>query len=367
MLNKLKKIKDFRRKQGQRYDLPTLLFLSTLGILSDASSYRKIQIFIRERFDQLKDQYGFTWKKAPSYSTIINAIKGVSSEELERVFREDALERLNKLKSDDETLELSFDGKVVRGSFDHFKGVKAIQVLSVFCNKYKLILAHEDVEEKTNEIPVAQNAIPELPFKGAIFTCDAMNCQTKTIDVIVQSGNDFIVQVKNNQKGLLDDCILTANTGLPLDAYEEDPEKSHGRITKRTTSSFDTKNIRSKDEKWGNIACIIEVQRERECFSTKEKVYRDTSEISYYISTSIISAEKFNTIIRDHWGIENSNHYVRDVSLGEDASRIRVNPHNMVKLKSFAMNILRSNQVRNIASRLYENCISFNKLIGMKI
>lgn len=368
MLNTLKRIKDFRRKQGQRYDLATLLFLSIMAILSDANSYRRIEIFIRLRLDELKDEFDFTWKKAPSYSAIRNVIQGVSSEELEEAFREDSVARLNESNSNKLLpLELSFDGKVVRGSFDHFKDIKAIQVLSIFCNKHKLILAHEEVEEKTNEIPVAQALIPRLPFKNAVFTCDALNCQTETVNAITESENDFIVQVKNNQKSLLDDCILTASELEPIDTYEEPVEKEHGRITRRITSSFNTQNIRNKDQKWGDICCIIEVQRERLVYSTKEKTYKDTSEISYYIATQPLSAERFNSAIRGHWGIENSNHYVRDVSLKEDASRIRINPQNMVKLKSFAMNILRSSGVANIASRLYENSVSFSKLISLNI
>lgn len=367
MLKILEQLKDFRRKQGLRYDLKSLIFVSVLAILSEADSYRKIQTFMEGRFDELKEKYDLKWKKAPSHSTIRNAIKGVSSEELEAIFRSDAMARLDRLNESGETLEFSVDGKVVNGSFDHFKDVKAIQILSVFCNKNKLIMAHEEIAEKTNEIPVAQALIPSLPIKNSTFTSDALHCQTNTVSKIADSGNEFVVQVKNNQKSLLDDAILTADSLQPIDTYKEIPEKEHGRITSRTTSVFDTSFIRNKDQKWNEIKCIIEVQRDRKIFITKEKRYKDTSEISYYISTKIYSAEKFNAIIRGHWGIENSNHYVRDVSMKEDASRIRINPQNMVKLKSFALNILRSSGVKNIAQRLYQNAVNIGRLFELEI
>ena len=212
MLKELEQLSDFRRKQGQRYDLKSLIFISVLAILSEASSYRKIQTFMEGRFDDLKEKLNLKWKKAPSYSTIRNAIQGVSSEELETIFRSDAKTRLDRLKEPNEILEFSADGKSVNGSFDHFKDVKAIQILSVFCNNKKLIIAHEEIAEKTNEIPVAQKLIPSLPMKNSTFTCDALNCQTNTVSKIADSGNEFVVQVKNNQKSLLDDAILTADS-----------------------------------------------------------------------------------------------------------------------------------------------------------
>ena len=83
----------------------------------------------------------------------------------------------------------SFDGKVIRGSFDHFKDQKAIQFISVFCANNNLIMAHEEIECKTNEIPVAQKLIPSLPIEHSIFTFDALNCQVGTIKTVMNSKN----------------------------------------------------------------------------------------------------------------------------------------------------------------------------------
>jgi predicted transposase YbfD/YdcC len=69
----------------------------------------------------------------------------------------------------------------------------------------------------------------------------------------------------------------------------------------------------------------------------------------------VLSASAFCQAIRQHWGIENSNHYVRDVTWGEDKSRIRTNPHLFAKLSSFALNILRHNQVDNVSLERFEN------------
>jgi predicted transposase YbfD/YdcC len=69
-----------------------------------------------------------------------------------------------------------------------------------------IILAHEEIAEKTNEIPTAQAFIARLGFTGCVFTFDAMNCQAKTLQAAKDTGNDVIVQVKENQPTLLHDC-----------------------------------------------------------------------------------------------------------------------------------------------------------------
>jgi predicted transposase YbfD/YdcC len=83
------------------------------------------------------------------------------------------------------------------------------------------------------------------------------------------------------------------------------------------------------------------VERKREIFDTKKKQWKNTDETVYYISTILLSAEEFCKAVRNHWGIENGNHHVRDVSMNEDKSRIRNNPGIFARLKSFALNILR--------------------------
>lgn len=76
-----------------------------------------------------------------------------------------------------------------------------------------------------------------------------------------------------------------------------------------------------------------------------------------------LSAKTAAEAIRSHWGIENRNHYVRDVSMLEDASRIRTNPGIFARARSFALNILRANSETNIADALWRNPIDFNRIL----
>ena len=171
-------IKDNRRKQGRRYKLKEILFFSVLGILSGAKSYRTLHAFIKEHKKYWKKKFKIEWKNAPAYTTIRSIIQGVCPSELEKAFRKYA-EWLAEIKSEEYNF-VNLDGKTLRGSFDHFEDQKAIQVFSAFLNTKNIILAHEEIEEqKTNEIPIAQDLIKNLGLKNCIFTLDALHCQKK--------------------------------------------------------------------------------------------------------------------------------------------------------------------------------------------
>jgi hypothetical protein len=188
-------LEDFRRAQGKQYELGYVLHFSVLAILSGADSYRKITVFIEKKLPDCKKEFNLDWNKAPCYSTVRNIIQGVNSMDLESTFRKHAealsLHRLIK----GEQIELSFDGKVIRGSFDHFKDQSAIQFLSIFCRNNNLVLAHEEIECKTNEIPVAQKLIKCLNKENVLYTCDALSCQIKTLEAAKATGSDVVVQV----------------------------------------------------------------------------------------------------------------------------------------------------------------------------
>lgn len=116
----------------------------------------------------------------------------------------------------------------------------------------------------------------------------------------------------------------------------------------------------------GLIHSVIEVRRTRDAFHTKSGQWRKTQETAYYVSdcAPIVSAQFYAQAVRGHWSIENRQHYVRDVTLGEDRSRVRHNPGLFARLRSFALNILRSNGVTNIAEALYDNALNLDRILN---
>jgi len=185
----------------------------------------------------------------------------------------------------------------------------------------------------------------------------------KTLQTAKETGNDVIVQVKGNQKTLQGDCEMIAATTRPDGVYQEPLTKTRNRIESRQVEIFISPALTNAEE-WALVKVVIKVQRFRQLLDTKTNTWKNSDETSFYISTIILSAQEFCCAIRNHWGIENRNHYVRDVSMGEDKSRMRTNPHIFAKLRSFALNIMRKNNVENVSLELFENCMSLDKVLN---
>ena len=112
------------------------------------------------------------------------------------------------------------------------------------------------------------------------------------------------------------------------------------------------------------IACIVRVTRRAWCRDTRTGLWRPRREIAYYACQIPLDAQACAAAIRGHWGIENRDHYVRDRTLDEDASRIRRHPGIFARLRSFALNILRGHGVGNVSEALYTNALSLDRLLA---
>jgi hypothetical protein len=177
-LSHLATIPDPRRAEGKLYQLPHVLLFSILAIVSGANSYRGIRTFIKVHRRNLNKAFKISWKRPPAHTAIRYILQGLSAEDVERAFREHAA-NLNLAEAGSSVRVVAFDGKTLKGSFDNFNDAKAKQVLSAFAVDTALVLAHIEIDEKSNEIPAVQKLLEELDVAGHIVTCDAMHCQKK--------------------------------------------------------------------------------------------------------------------------------------------------------------------------------------------
>ncbi len=176
----------------------------------------------------------------------------------------------------------------------------------------------------------------------------------------------LLIQLKDNQQSLLEDIECLAKTLKPCQTHTAKAEAGHGRITTRTTLVYQ-KYITDfiLDDPWGNlIKTVVKVTRNSAVSNAKTKQYDNRSETAFYLCNRLINADEAHQAVINHWGIENRNHYVRDVSLQEDDSRIRKNAYNISVLRSIAINIFRKNTISNIKGELYQNSLNWTRVFS---
>jgi len=160
------------------YKLPYVLLFSILAVVTGGNSFRSIETFIRVHRRRLNAAFGLHWKRAPAHTAIRYILQGLDPQDVEQAFRRHAA-GLRDAATDPLRRTLSLDGKTLRRSFDNFSDRKAAQVLHAFDTEAGLILAHIDIDEKSNEIPAAQRLLGELQVAQTIVTLDALHCQKK--------------------------------------------------------------------------------------------------------------------------------------------------------------------------------------------
>jgi len=241
---------------------------------------------------------------------------------------------------------VAIDGKTVRRSHDQTIGQDAIHMVSAWASQNGIALGQRKVDDKSNEITAIPELLRLLDVSGCIVTLDAMGCQKDLAQAIRDAKADYVLRVKDNQSHLrqdLEDWFIygdqQAFKGLTVD-YHQTVDKSNGRIEiRRCWAIADPvafEYIRHYDA-WTDLQTIVRVQREVHAQG------KTSVETAYYISSLPNNAAQLLEATRHHWAIENSFHWVLDVTFREDDSRIRsgASPQNMAVFRHLALNILK--------------------------
>ena len=320
---------------------------------------------LNRRGELLNHVFGSRFDQSPSINTVRVLLQTVGGQPLELAARAYA-EHLVVDGTVKEAIPLiALDGKTLRGSFDHFHDGKAVHTLSALAIAEKIVLAHFEVDGKTNEIPCVPELIRQLDLPGVIYTGDAMNCQKETFIAAAETGAAVLAQVKGNQPTLLHTLEDIAASRPPADHCETKDKIAHGRQERRLVETFDVAGRLGSD--WdGLVATAARVTRLTWRKDAKDGMWRRTDDTAFYLCQKSLTAAEFGAAIRGHWELE-AHHYVRDVTLGEDASRIRIQPLDFARLRTIALNTLRANGVKNVAQELYRNAINIRHMLSYNI
>ena len=360
LLAALAEVPDPRRAQGQRYSMRHLLLFSVLATLAGATSYQKIIAFIALQRERLNAVFGACFRRAPAVNTLRHLFLALGGNDLEAAFRCHA----RSLSAQNTLRTVALDGKTLRGSFDHLTDRKAVHVLSAFASDAALILAHQELGGAPDEVAAMPRLMAELGVTGVLFTADALHCHRDAFAQAAATGNALLVRVKCNQPTLHAALAGLCAEHHPFDSHETVDRGRHGRQEHRRVEVFDTAGL--LDAPWqALVSCVARVSRLTYIKNTRTGLWATREEVGYYPCQTRHGAKILGGAIRAHWGIENCAHYVRDVTLGEDASRIRMRPGVMARIRSIALNVLRANGAQNISLALYTNAVSFDQLLAL--
>ena len=174
----------------------------------------------------------------------------------------------------------------------------------------------------------------------------------------------MLIQLKDNQKELEDDVIQVTKLEQPTETYLAPIEQGHGRIENRKATVYQ-RNLSDHilDQQWAQyIQTVVCIERRRQVKNTATGQWEVSEEKAVYLSNKVIGAQYANKLVRDHWGIENKNHYVRDVSFNEDEQKIKKKSFNYSILRSFALNFFRHNKIENVKEQRYAFSLDWTKL-----
>lgn len=337
-----------RRKQ---HLLVHIVVIAILAVICGADNWTAVELFGRAKQKWLDELLSLP-NGIPSHDTFGRVFARLDATRFEACFRAWVQAATVTLPAQ----VIAIDGKTLRGSFDTFLGKTAIQMVSAWATASHLVLGQVKVDDKSNEIPAIPELLRLLEIKGCIVTIDAMGCQKAIAQAIVQKEGDYVLAVKDNQEHLHQELIELFACAAEDDFrdvqhdYCKVTSKGHGRLEiRRCWTIFDPdylRYIRDRD-RWPQLSSLVLIEYER------RQGKRVTIERRYYISSLPGEARQILTVVRSHWGIENSLHWVLDIAFDEDRSRIRKDngPENFSLLRRIAVNLAQQDQTTKAGVR----------------
>ena len=401
LLEAFAEVPDPRRRQGIRFARPTILALAACAILANHLSVLAIAEWGVALSHDLLASLGFKDGVTPHQSTIQRLFQKLDPDALSRTLTAH-FARLTAPNSESGQASrrgsqgVAFDGKAQRGRLRFDSAGCPVHALSAYLHDLGVVLAQEPIEphplatslptpgdtpapkptepkpteaaetkqppidkaaidKAEAELSVAPELLKRLDWHGRVLTGDALFCQRSLCQQVVESGGDYLFIVKGNQPRLYEDIRLLFDPpeglALPLDDRREARSVDHGHGRRYDTRVLVASTDLVGYSDWPFLAQVFSLER---TWQEKGKIKREVRFGVTSLPREVADAERLLELKRAHWQIENCDHYVKDVTLGEDRSLVHLGngPSVLATLRDLALSLLHRAGHRTIASRL---------------
>lgn len=344
LLTIFREIPDPRTGNAQRHDLLDILTIALVASVCGAESCVDFADFAADREPLLREFLRLE-NGLPSHDTFSRVFRLLDPRAFGRAFGA----FLDDLGADGAGV-LAIDGKTLRRSFDRAAGRSPLHVVTAFGAGARVSLGQRAVAPGGNEITAARALLATLTLDGALVTGDAVHAQAETARLVLERGGDYLFALKANRPAMREAvAAFFADPPQPLECFET-WDADHGRVEHRRHWVTHSVNWLFGDRaepgapRMPGLATLACVEAARDGGPPSRR---------YHLSSARLTPERFANAVRSHWAIENSLHWVLDVTFDEDAARNRAGngPENLAILRRLTLNLLQTSRPKLPISR----------------
>ena len=338
LIEHFSELEDPRCPGKVEHRLIDILVIAVCAVIACAESWEDMALYGRSKLAWLR-QFLALPNGIPSHDTFRRVFRLIDPDAFEACFTA----WVSAIATPGKQEVVAIDGKTLRRSFDRGRDLAALHVVSAWASDQRLVLGQRQVDGKSNEITAIPELLQVLALENTLVTLDAMGCQKAIAQQILDRQADYLLVLKANQgtayqavRGYCDThCFQRGALGRPLfDAFDD----SHGRLVRRRVFICPEAASLEALSDWPGLRTVLAVESIRSV-NGSAKV---EAEIRYFLSSSAGDPNALAQAIRRHWSIENSLHWVLDVTFREDDSRVRdrTAARNLALLRKMALNLV---------------------------
>jgi predicted transposase YbfD/YdcC len=332
---------DPRHRRNRRHLLVDVITIAVCGVIVGCDGPSTIRMWAKAKGEWLR-QFLELPNGLPSRDCIRRVLTALKPAAFQECFASWVASLVREGETDQPIVAI--DGKTLRRSHDSKNGLGPLHLVSAWATECGLSLGQVATEQKSNEITVIPELIERIDVKDAIVTIDAMGCQKDIAQKIIDAQGDYVLAVKDNQP-TLHEAIQEVFSDRRQDDLGKTPhrqhqttDKGHGRLDERYYVLAKLPQDCPLKNQWPGLEAVGMAVR-----TTRRPDGTTTGDVRYFISSAFLSGKRFAEAVRGHWAIENSLHWVLDVTFDEDRGRTRKRriADNLSWLRRFAISLLK--------------------------